>query len=234
MPFSTMVSLLFRRLNFDFSLATIDGKPLKDLFDLLNYCAFDLETSLVLFKKCFSDYYVGTGVKNFEQSTAVIGRSIRILNGFDGFDRARFCPKSFPANLEDDLLLKIYTDFERILFNVKADGQKQLQATQLDMLSSRSFATVDGRFAYSVERRLGHDEGQTTISSVEFIKESFGTGELSTCPTINWKTIDFLVRFLVLHIFICTFIGIVSVVVVLEIDFSLLFQIRPTKVNFSR
>ncbi|KAI6215712.1 hypothetical protein M3Y94_00416700 [Aphelenchoides besseyi] len=154
-----MVSLRFRRLKFDFSAATVDGQPLISAFFVLDYCAFDMESSLVFFSDILSRHFVARGVANFEQSTVVIRQSTVISFQGELFD-SRFVPKSYPANLEDGVILEVLLQKGNEYFVIKLDDQTQLQATKINWLSNRTLATVDEEFVYSLRWKFTDDESQ--------------------------------------------------------------------------
>ncbi|KAI6215651.1 hypothetical protein M3Y94_00409900 [Aphelenchoides besseyi] len=184
--FSTIISLLFRILNFDFSAATINGQPLKGSFTVINYYAFDLENSLVFFHNPFYGCRVATGVLNLEQSTIVIGQST-VISGSLLSSKSPFFPKSYPANLKDGFILEVAKRWGRDYFNVKLNDQNQLQATKINSLSNVNFVVVDKEFAYSLGWASKLDGTQFKGPHIELSKRSLETGELSSYPTINWK-----------------------------------------------
>ncbi|KAI6221162.1 hypothetical protein M3Y95_01011500 [Aphelenchoides besseyi] len=120
---------------FDFSTATFEGSPLKTnnkRISVKSTFAFDLNTVLLLFT-LHDSKYLGYGEVDLKCLKVFIKQTVKITFHFR-LDYSKCFPLSYPPNLYDGVILKVY-DFlrEGENFTVKMGTNEDLQVSQLNV-----------------------------------------------------------------------------------------------------
>ncbi|KAI6203492.1 hypothetical protein M3Y94_00563300 [Aphelenchoides besseyi] len=180
-------------LRFDFSLATVDGVPLKtsDQYRIEGAYALDLSTMIVRFD-CYSGHssYLGVARTDFDRSLMIVQQTIRLST--DQIRYSSLIPQSYPPNLHEGLILwtASYYFAREGYFLLKMDTDNQLRASRINVpVEMKAFGCFNG-FLYGLTVDISVNPGDVNSPSpTHLVGVSLANGEHFRALTSNYEIV---------------------------------------------